>query len=75
MKRLMRLNESIQLRLPWSTYNKHFKVLKIIDDKFSYIKYYVKCLHCVGPKTLTADTRSTSNLRKHLAVNINITYY
>ncbi|XP_029348038.1 uncharacterized protein LOC115034755 [Acyrthosiphon pisum] len=55
------------LQLPWNTYNKHFKVLKIIEDKFSYMKYYVKCLHCVGPKTLSADTRSTSNLRKHLA--------
>lgn len=64
--------EAAIIKLPWDAYNKHFRIVKLIDEQMSYSKYYVKCLHCIGPKTLCADTRSTSNLRKHLAVS---TYY
>lgn len=64
-----------EIKLPWDIYNKHFLVLKLIEDQLSYSKYNVKCLHCVGFKTLCADTRSTSNLRKHLAVSILIAHY
>jgi len=61
-------------KLSWDAYNKHFRIVKLIDEQMSYSKYYVKCLHCIGPKTLCADTRSTSNHRKHLAVSNNSTY-
>ncbi|KAL4088662.1 hypothetical protein QTP88_023749 [Uroleucon formosanum] len=54
------------MKLPWDTYNRYFRIIKLIDEQMSYFKYHVKCMHCVGPKTC-ADTRSTSNLRKHLA--------
>jgi len=59
----------VSLKLPWDEYNKHFEVVRLIEDRMSFAKYYVKCSHCVGPKTLCADTRSTSNLRKRLAVS------
>jgi len=58
-----------EMKLPWDTYNRHFRIIKLIDEQMSYSKYHVKCMHCVGPKILCADTRSTSNLRKHLAVS------
>lgn len=51
-------------RLPWNVYNEHFKIIKIIDDHLNHIKYEVKCLHCIRSKSLTADTRSPSNLKK-----------
>lgn len=62
-------SKDAEIKLPWDAYNKHFRIIKLIDEQMSYSKYYVKCLHCIGPKTLCADTRSTSNLRKHLAVS------
>ncbi|VVC24756.1 Hypothetical protein CINCED_3A017677 [Cinara cedri] len=51
---------------PWPVYKKYFRVLKI-EDKVCYKKLKVKCLICVGTKELTMDTRSNSNLRKHLS--------
>ncbi|KAF0711458.1 Uncharacterized protein FWK35_00035767, partial [Aphis craccivora] len=59
--------EATIFKLPWDASNKNFRIVKLIDEQMSYSKYYVKCLHCIGPKTLWADTRSISNLRKHLA--------
>jgi hypothetical protein len=58
-----------QIKLPWDAYNKHFYIVKLIDEQMSYSKFYVKCVHYIGPKTLCADTRSTSNFRKYLAVS------
>jgi len=55
--------------LPWPNYSKYFKVLRVIDDKFFYKKLEIKCLICVGTKVLKVDTRSNSNLRKHLNVS------
>lgn len=55
------------LDFPWPVYKKYFRVLKI-EDKVCYKKLKVKCLICVGTKELTMDTRSNSNLRKHLSV-------
>lgn len=67
------------LTLPWNVYNEHFKIIKIIDDHLNHLKYEVKCLHCIRSKSLTADTRSPSNLKKHLTVStiflyLNLTY-
>lgn len=74
------LNKMDQDRLPWKgikvikgfkVYNEHFKIIKIIDDRLTHLKYEVKCIHCIRSKSLTADTRSPSNLKKHLTVSIN----
>lgn len=69
IRQIEKKDVNVALQLPWNLYNKQFKVVKLIDDQMSHAKYYVKCIHCAGPKTLCADTRSTSNLRKHLAVS------
>jgi len=63
------VTKEAEIKLPWDAYNKHFQIIKLIDEQISYSKCYVKCLHCIGPKILCADTRSTSNLREHLAVS------
>lgn len=59
-----------QFNFPWPDYSKYFKVLRIIDDCYFYKKLEIKCLACVGIKILKVDTRSNSNLRKHLSVSI-----
>ena len=63
------MTKDTEIKLPRDAYNKHLWIIKLIDEQMSYSKYYVKCLHCIGLKTLCADTRSTSNLRKHLALS------
>lgn len=55
--------------LPWPNYSKYFKVQRVIEDMFFYKKLEIKCLICVGTKVLKVDTRSNSNLRKHLNVS------
>ncbi|KAF0748975.1 Uncharacterized protein FWK35_00014527 [Aphis craccivora] len=57
-------------RLPWNSYNEHFKIIEIIDDHLTFLKYEVKCLHCIRSKSLTADTRSPSNLKKTFSSKI-----
>ncbi|CAI6375146.1 unnamed protein product [Macrosiphum euphorbiae] len=58
----------VNISLPWPVYNSHFKVNKILNDNdYDLHKTFeVSCNHCVTRKTLTADSRSMSNLRKHL---------
>ncbi|XP_060855059.1 uncharacterized protein LOC132932710 [Metopolophium dirhodum] len=53
--------------LPWPNYQKYFKVLRVIEDNFFYKKLEVKCLSCVGTKCYKVDSRSNSNIRKHLS--------
>jgi len=55
--------------LPWPNFNKYFKVLRVIEDNFFYKKLEVKCLSCIGTKCYKVDSRSNSNLRKHLSVS------
>lgn len=57
--------------LPWPNFQKYFKVLRVIEDNFCYKKLEVKCLSCVGAKCYKVDSRSNSNLRKHLSVSTN----
>jgi len=72
----MEMPEMEKNRLPWNGYNEHFKIIKIIDDHLTFLKYEVKCLHCIRSKSLTADTRSPSNLKKHLTVStLNRNYF
>jgi len=61
----------MNISLPWPVYNSHFKVNKILkDNDYDLHKTFeVSCNHCVTRKTLTADSRSMSNLRKHLKVS------
>ncbi|XP_060855581.1 uncharacterized protein LOC132933288 [Metopolophium dirhodum] len=56
----------VNISLPWPVYNSHFKVKKILIDCDLYTTFEVSCNHCVTSKTQTADSRSMSNLRKHL---------
>ncbi|XP_025405364.1 uncharacterized protein LOC112679686 isoform X1 [Sipha flava] len=53
--------------LPWPNYQQYFKVLRVIEDNFFYKKLEVKCLSCVGTKCYKVDSRSNSNIRKHLS--------
>lgn len=64
------INDQIKEKLPWKVYNLHFKVHDIVSDCESYITYRVSCNHCYTNKFRTADSRSVSNLRKHLKVTI-----
>jgi len=59
-------------KLPWPKYDKIFKIISLKEDFESYQKYIVRCKHCASSKVLTADTRTSSNLLKHLEVS---TYY
>lgn len=54
---------------PFPMYNEHFKVICVVEDKMYYKKLKVKCVNCPGTKELTIDTRSNSNIRKHLSVS------
>lgn len=54
---------------PFPMYNAHFKVICVLEDKIYYKKLKVKCVNCPGTKELTIDTRSNSNIRKHLSVS------
>jgi len=56
-------------RLPWIKYENIFKIVKLKEDFESYQKYLVRCKYCVSTKLLTADTRTCSNLLKHLDVS------
>lgn len=50
-------------------YNEHFKVICVLEDKIYYKKLKVKFVNCPGTKEFTIDTRSNSNIRKHLSVS------
>lgn len=67
----------VNISLPWPVYNSHFKVNKILNnnDYDLHKTFEVSCNHCVTRKTITADSRSMSNLRKHLKVGIIIINY
>lgn len=56
----------LKYNLSLSDYNEHFKIIKLIDDQLEYLKYEVKCYHCIRSKSLTTDARSPSNLKKHI---------
>jgi hypothetical protein len=56
-------------RLPWSKYDNIFKIIGLKEDFESYQKCNVRCKHCASSKLLTADTRTSSNLLKHLEVS------
>lgn len=58
-----------EYRLPWIKYENIFKIVKLKEDFESYQKYLVRCKYCVSTKLLTADTRTCSNLLKHLEVS------
>lgn len=60
----------VNIKLPWPVYNLHFKVQKILHDCDLYTTFEVTCNHCATKNTRTADSRSMSNLRKHLKVGI-----
>lgn len=73
---MMNVNENgpdhlINTKLPWDSYNNHFKIIKLLKDETTYQTFEVKCLHCASTKTRTADSRSKSNLRNHLKVRSN----
>lgn len=54
---------------PFPMYNEHFKIICVLEDKIYYKKLKVKCVNFLGTKELTIDTRSNSNIRKHLTVS------
>ncbi|CAI6372627.1 unnamed protein product [Macrosiphum euphorbiae] len=53
-------------RLPWSKYENIFKIIDLKEDFEKYQKFNVRCKYCASSKLLTADTRNSSNLLKHL---------
>lgn len=55
--------------LPWPKYDHIFKIISLKEDFENYQKYIVKCKYCTSSKVLTADTRTSSNLLKHLEVS------
>jgi hypothetical protein len=57
-------------RLPWSKYDNIFKIIGLKEDFESYQQFNVRCKYCASFKVLTADTRTSSNLLKHLEVNL-----
>lgn len=61
---------SVSVGLPWPVYNAHFKIIKTLHDCDSYTTFEVSCNNCTTNKTRTADSRSMSNLRKHLKVGM-----
>jgi len=56
-------------RLPWSKYDNIFKIIDLKEDFERYQKFNVRCKYCASSKLLTADTRTSSNLLKHLEVS------
>lgn len=62
--------------VPFSMFNEHFKIIFVVKDKIYYkkMRVEVKCVSCPGTKELTIDTRSNSNIRKHLSVSISQYY-
>jgi len=56
-------------RLPWSKYDNIFKIIDLKEDFETYQKFNVRCKYCASSKLLTADTRTSSNLLKHLEVS------
>jgi len=55
-------------RLHWSKFNNIFKIIGLKEDFETYQKCNVQCKYCASSKLLTADTRTSSNLLKHLGV-------
>jgi hypothetical protein len=56
-------------RLPWLKYDNIFKIISLKEDFESYQIYIVHCKYCASSKVLTADTRTSSILLKHLEVS------
>jgi len=60
--------------LPWSKYDNIFKIIGLKEDFESYQKFNVRCKYCASSKLLTADTRTSYNLLKHLEVSTYLHY-
>ncbi|KAL4131744.1 hypothetical protein QTP88_009016 [Uroleucon formosanum] len=52
--------------LPWLRYDNIFKIIDLKEDFETYQRFNVRCKYCASSKLLTADTRTSSNLLKHL---------
>lgn len=59
---------AVEIKLPFQKYSQYFKALKLLEDNWTYQKYEVKCKLCISSKSLTLDSRSSSNVIKHLRV-------
>ncbi|KAE9522165.1 hypothetical protein AGLY_017425 [Aphis glycines] len=53
-------------RLNWLKYDNIFKIIDLKEDFETYQKFNICCKYCASSKLLTADTRTSSNLIKHL---------